>query len=336
LKMEIQWLKEQLLQVQTSMTSHALHATRVAAPAVAPAIAPAPVTEDMKAETKLVKEEVTALQAWTTMHAQECRQFFDFLSWSVDDARRESAVVQCLDAVIDQIVETRTCEHVDTLSNGVNGALRQLQAARTGATSTRPRALTPATPSAAGEPQVDPARASRYSLQLSDQGHLPTAERSPEADALDLSTTTDYASTDGDVREQMHQADGNVGDGEEQAIGHVKGSPVSSSFMYENAFEVPSRGHLDPRGVEGLSALDDEGHEANDDGEEEYSMDVTQDEEIKPDQRSIAAVHQGGQDGDSSPTDALASEQGDELSPVTASPKASVAPDEEEPTTLDL
>lgn len=63
--------------------------------------------------------EVDALQAWSTMHAQECRLYLDFLCRSVTDVHREHAVAHCLDAVIDQIVETQSCERVHGLTEHV-------------------------------------------------------------------------------------------------------------------------------------------------------------------------------------------------------------------------
>lgn len=67
------------------------------------------------------------MREWTAKHAQECRQFCDFLSWSMEESQRESIVALCLDAVIDQVVETKTIEQIHALDRSFSGALRQLE-----------------------------------------------------------------------------------------------------------------------------------------------------------------------------------------------------------------
>ncbi|OWZ10404.1 hypothetical protein PHMEG_00016751 [Phytophthora megakarya] len=104
---EVKRLKEELETLHTTPAQNC----RKLVPSVTE-VAPEPVvTEDIRVET---------LPSWMTMHAQECRQFFDFLNWSVDDVRREIAVVHCLDAVIDQIIETQACGDLSILAKGVD------------------------------------------------------------------------------------------------------------------------------------------------------------------------------------------------------------------------
>ncbi|RLN59218.1 hypothetical protein BBJ29_003814 [Phytophthora kernoviae] len=83
--------------------------------------------DEIRAETKRIKEELDALQVWSAKHAQECRQFFDFLNWSMEDSRREIVVTQCLDDVIDQIVEAHALEKICAVEKNVSGALRQIE-----------------------------------------------------------------------------------------------------------------------------------------------------------------------------------------------------------------
>lgn len=50
---------------------------------------------------------ITGLQTWTTGHAEECRQCYDFLNWSIEAMRTQSTVKQVLTSVVDRIAESR-------------------------------------------------------------------------------------------------------------------------------------------------------------------------------------------------------------------------------------
>ncbi|KAE9343693.1 hypothetical protein PR003_g8854 [Phytophthora rubi] len=213
MQVEAERVKTELEALRTCMESHAqeclqyLQAKPVVPFAVQPVTIRTSSADEVRESTKRVKDEVDALQAWTAMHAQECRQYFDFLSWSMDDIRRESAVVQCLDAVVDQIVETQTCGHLDTLVKGVNGVLMHA--------------------SNLGNPSLNQ-NSSRTSVY---------------EDALDLSTTTYYASSDGD-----------------SALNGARMDQLSENGEFEDKQEVRD-GDLPDK-------LD----------EDEYSMDMTQED----------------------------------------------------------
>ncbi|GMF29147.1 unnamed protein product [Phytophthora fragariaefolia] len=154
--------------------------------------------DEWRENGKRVKEEVDALQEWTTMHAQECRQYFDFLSWSMDDIRRESAVVQCLDAVIDQIVETQTCGHFNTLAEGMNGALRRVGAPRLTAKFKAARSPFSRKSPWRSSPTRSLSQSGRSNLLLvAQESSMSTLNE--DATDLDLSTTTYYASSDGET-----------------------------------------------------------------------------------------------------------------------------------------
>lgn len=105
--------------------------TKVTQLAMVPVTSPAPTptisTDEIRAETRRVKEDLDALQEWTAKHAQECRQFFDFLSWSMEESQRENVVALCLDAVLDQVVETQVLEQIQVLGKRASGALRHFE-----------------------------------------------------------------------------------------------------------------------------------------------------------------------------------------------------------------
>ncbi|POM80708.1 Hypothetical protein PHPALM_1423 [Phytophthora palmivora] len=275
---ELNHLKEELNALQTWTTTHTQECSQFvsALPMAAPAIGLSTVsmhtTEDTRAETKVMKEEVDALQAWMTMHAQECRQFFYFLNWSVDDARRENAVVQCLDAVIDQIIETQACGHLNTLAKGVNGVLRKLAVGRVSSTMKPALPLTAVTTALAAK-HDRPSR-THYTLQLPHQGHPLPAESSAQSpisegatDMLDLSTTTYLASTDREI-----------------AINGVQGELQLRDFA-----QPYNADRQNPANTK-LRSPSHPSHQLNDDPEDVYSMDMTQDEmdAIVPHSSSVA------------------------------------------------
>lgn len=62
---------------------------------------------ELTAHVSRIEREHTAtiagLQDWMTGHAEECRQCYDFLSWSIETMQTQSTVKQALTAVVDQI-----------------------------------------------------------------------------------------------------------------------------------------------------------------------------------------------------------------------------------------
>ncbi|KAE9010053.1 hypothetical protein PF002_g12491 [Phytophthora fragariae] len=251
MQVDAERVKTELEALRTYMESHAqeclqyLQAKPVVPSLVQPVTIRTSSADEVRESTKRVKEEVDALQAWTAMHAQGCRQYFDFLSWSMDNIRRESAVVQCLDAVVDQIVETQTCGHLDTLVKGVNGVLSWAATPRT-TNLTLPPAFT-ATGSSFDRKAPSRASPSHYTVHASNLGNPSLNQNSSRTsvyeDALDLSTTTYYASSDGD-----------------SALNGARMDQLSENGEFEDKQEVRD-GDLPDK-------LD----------EDEYSMDMTQED----------------------------------------------------------
>ncbi|GMF24203.1 unnamed protein product [Phytophthora lilii] len=305
-------IKEELAALRSWADMHAQECRQhfQVVPAVEPAtsIRTSP-TEEMQAETTQLKEELVALQAWTAMHAQECRQFIDFLSWSMDDTRRDSAVMQCLDTIIDQIVEAQTREELNTLANGVNGALRQIAATPIPVKAS----IMPTTPTFYGGAGTHTTRSSVHLTNprssLLTQNSSRSLANEDATDMLDLSTTTYYASTDGDVRLNNVQTE-QLGEDGECGGGQID-PQATNTTDFEAASASMQQLHINE--------------------EDEYSMDMTHDEEPKEGQpvsvySSPASGSQGNwQDSVSMEHDRPAS---------SASPKANAA--EEEPLILDL
>lgn len=64
---------------------------------------------ELAAHVSRIEHEHTAtiagLQGWMTGHAEECRQCYDFLNWSIEAMQTQSTVKQVLTAVVDQIAD---------------------------------------------------------------------------------------------------------------------------------------------------------------------------------------------------------------------------------------
>ncbi|ETL39481.1 hypothetical protein L916_09196 [Phytophthora nicotianae] len=250
MRMESKRVKEEIKALQTWAAKHAQECFQ--SPLSLSGVAASVVGE---VATKSIKEEVDELQAWTVMHAQECRQFFDFLHWSMDDIRRDSAVVQCLDTVIDQIVETQACEHLNALAKDINGTIRQIGASWPASTAS----LLTATPPKCKAKRGRPNRV-QYSVQLPGQGNTQSVEKKAESphsegasDMLDLSMTTYYAS---DIDIDGVQMDQTTEKEENKVVSSAIDNPMESGEQEEHPTAC-----------------------VNDEGEDEYSMDTTQDEE---------------------------------------------------------
>ncbi|KAF4147933.1 hypothetical protein GN958_ATG02895 [Phytophthora infestans] len=311
--LEAKRVKEELNALQTWAAKH----TQECCPVVAASTVVGAHTIG-EAESKSSREDVEALQAWMTVHAEECRHFFDFLNYSMDDIRRERVVVRCLDSVIDQIVETQTLGHLNTLVKDANGAIRQTAVGWPASTVT-PTSLLTTAPPIFNATRSRPSRA-QYTLQLPGQGYTEPAghnAQSPKSlksegasDMLDLSTTTLFASTDEEINVnavQMDRVSENDASGEERA---------EASLPYEHYSERAGSAH----DHEGNAGKDARHQTTNDDKEDEYSMDTTQDEE------STIALATRPQD----------ESQDDLQQDLQPSAQHNKSPSEEEPLTLDL
>ncbi|KAG2788257.1 hypothetical protein PC129_g3655 [Phytophthora cactorum] len=337
MRLETNRVKEELSALQTWAAKHAQECCPTVA---APVVVGTQMAAEVNTETKSIKEEVDALQAWTAMHEQECRQFFDFLNWSMDDIRRESAVVQCLDAVIDQIVETQACGHLNTLAKGFNGAMRQIGVIWPAST------VTPTPLLAAAPPHFMAKRGrAQYTLQLPGQRYTESSENKAQSlnsegisDMLDLSTTTYYASTDGDTM-QVDRVTKNEEDREERQEARDEGSlgiptdgvvhaPTDNdSYPYERYSESTDN-------TQAMGVGEHEEHPTvhiNDDGEDKYSVDMTQDEEIKVDHTTITPSSPV-----SPPRIEVVESQGDLHNAVQPRLESPQMNESQEPLTLDL
>ncbi|KAG7389119.1 hypothetical protein PHYPSEUDO_011097 [Phytophthora pseudosyringae] len=353
MRMEAKRVKEELSALQTWAAMHGKECLQ-SAPAVVSPIAPG----ERNVEANSTKDEIGALQAWTVMHAQECRQFFDFLNWSMDDVRRESAVVQCLDTVIDQIVETQACGHLNTLAKGVTVALRQTRPA---STVTPVPSLTSAAPKRAAK-RDRPSR-THYTVQIPDKerysqpgGNISPSPVSEEgaSDMLDLSTTTYYASTDGEVDTNVVQIRENEESGERQQetraqvvrdiLAEEPVHPVADNDTYAiDMLGSPCSSYPGSMGnaqVNLASLVDndpavDPRQQINDAAEDEYSIDMTHDEEMEVvDRPAIAHSSPAHPRSEAEPQGNL--HGGLQSSAEPPPPQENESPDEEESLTLDL
>ncbi|KAG6586896.1 uncharacterized protein IUM83_18852 [Phytophthora cinnamomi] len=342
MKAEAERVKCELESLRTWMETHAkecrqyLQAKPVASSVVQPLTSTIRTrsADKLKENAKRVKEEVDALQAWTAMHAQECRQYFDFLSWSMEDIRRESAVVQCLDAVIDQIVETQTCGHLDTIVKGVNGVLRRVAVPRVMHVVASPPKFISTSTSLGGKapyrasPTHHASHVSNLGLPSLAQDSSRTFVNEDAADILDLSTTTYYASSDGESVFNGARTE-NGERGEEQL-----------EVREETKEYVPQRYGISSDGKSnseaGLLKSGEFGDRYGLD-EDEYSMDMTQ-EDVQVEQPVPAQAALTIQEED--PLDTAVQSQIDspatQQSSHTPAIDGTEAQDEEEPMTLDL
>ncbi|KAH7484282.1 uncharacterized protein KRP23_3350 [Phytophthora ramorum] len=376
LRAETNQVREDLSALQNWITKHehechqrlqaaTVKTTIVHAPPVVAPGAVAAHTSEALAESKRVKEELGVLQAWTAMHAQECRQFFDFLNWSIDDTRRESAVAQCLDAVIDQVSEAQACGHLNTLTKGVHGALMQVAAVR---------AAVDAAPAVfRKETRTSP---TQYHSQLSTQLHLQRVEKSSARglvteDTTDLSTTTYYASVDSENSVQVDElsiAPENVnvvdegrepvdstlesidkGDSHavtatslprEDAGGCAAAASEAMDNMLDSLVSANNRedGQVFPGEIaaSGFEASTVDAQQLNEDDEEEYSMDVSQDDDAGLDRPAGSHTNLTVHQGELHDEDAEAQDNPDQPAQIPVESPLLPTPDEEEPLTLDL